>query len=83
MANKSIHMSKLRHILKLYCQGRSKLHISSTTGLSRNTLKKYLHTKADGTYLKEITKMEKQDLLIIDDFGIQPLDQQNNTHGDY
>jgi len=33
--------------------------------------------KADGTYLKEITKIEKQDLLIIDDFGIQPLDQQS------
>ena len=35
--------------------------------------------KADGTYLKEIVKMEKQDLLIIDDFGIQPLDQQSRT----
>jgi len=35
--------------------------------------------KADGTYLKEIIKMEKQDLLIIDDFGIQPLDQQSRT----
>ena len=35
--------------------------------------------KADGTYLKEITRMEKQDLLIIDDFGIQPLDQLSRT----
>lgn len=35
--------------------------------------------KADGTYLKEITKIEKQDLLILDDFGIQPLDQQSRT----
>jgi len=35
--------------------------------------------KADGTYLKEITKIERQDLLIIDDFGIQPLDQQSRT----
>ena len=35
--------------------------------------------KADGTYLKEIVRMEKQDLLIIDDFGIQPLDQQSRT----
>lgn len=35
--------------------------------------------KADGTYLKEITRMEKQELLIIDDFGIQPLDQQSRT----
>lgn len=30
--------------------------------------------KADGTYLKELAKMEKQDVLIIDDFGLQPLD---------
>jgi len=35
--------------------------------------------KADGTYLKEITKMEKQEILIIDDFGIQPLDQQSRV----
>lgn len=36
-------------------------------------------SKADGTYLKEIIRMEKQDLLIIDDFGIQPLDQLSRT----
>lgn len=35
--------------------------------------------KADGSYLKEITRMEKQDLLIIDDFGLQPLDQQSRN----
>lgn len=30
--------------------------------------------KADGTYLKQISRIEKQDLLILDDFGLQPLD---------
>jgi DNA replication protein DnaC len=35
--------------------------------------------KADGSYLKEIARIEKHDLLIIDDFGIQPLDQQCRT----
>lgn len=35
--------------------------------------------KADGTYLRELAKMEKHDLLIIDDFGIQPLDPQNRS----
>jgi len=30
--------------------------------------------KADGTYLKEIDKMERQDLIILDDFGLQTLD---------
>lgn len=35
--------------------------------------------KADGSYQKEIIRIEKQDLLIIDDFGIQPMDQQSRT----
>lgn len=33
--------------------------------------------KADGSYLREITRMEKVELLIIDDFGLQPLDNQS------
>mgnify|MGYP006256601361 CR=1 FL=1 len=32
---------------------------------------------ADGTYYKFITKIEKQQLLILDDFGLQSLDQHN------
>jgi len=35
--------------------------------------------KADGSYLKELVKMEKQHLLIIDDFGMQPLDAQSRA----
>jgi hypothetical protein len=42
MANNPIHMSKLRQVLKLHCQGQNKLQISTTTGLSRNTVKKYI-----------------------------------------
>lgn len=30
--------------------------------------------KVDGSYIKEISKIEKQDLLILDDFGLKPLD---------
>ena len=30
--------------------------------------------KVDGSYLREITRMERVDLLVIDDFGLQPLD---------
>ena len=33
--------------------------------------------KADGSYLREISKIERQDLLIIDDFGLLPIDAQN------
>ncbi len=32
--------------------------------------------KADGSYLKGLNRIEKQDLLILDDFGLQPLDAQ-------
>ncbi|MEN9348389.1 MAG: hypothetical protein RLZZ77_1900 [Bacteroidota bacterium] len=30
--------------------------------------------KSDGSYLKELARLEKQNLLLIDDFGLQPLD---------
>lgn len=33
--------------------------------------------KADGSFLKEMAKLERQQLLILDDFGLQPLDNQN------
>jgi DNA replication protein DnaC len=32
-------------------------------------------SKADGSSIKELMKIERQDLLILDDFGIQPFDQ--------
>lgn len=35
--------------------------------------------KADGSYLKELGKIERQHLLVIDDFGIQPLDAQSRS----
>ena len=31
-------------------------------------------SKADGSSIRELAKIEKQDLLILDDFGIQPFD---------
>lgn len=42
MANKAIAMSKLRSVLRLYVQNRSKLFISEYLNISRNTVKKYL-----------------------------------------
>ena len=35
--------------------------------------------KADGSALKELLKIEKQHILLIDDFGIQPLDAQSRS----
>jgi DNA replication protein DnaC len=35
--------------------------------------------KADGSYIKEVTKIERQNVLILDDFGIQPFDAQGRA----
>lgn len=35
--------------------------------------------KADGSYAREIAKIERQDLLILDDFGLLPIDNQNRS----
>jgi DNA replication protein DnaC len=35
--------------------------------------------KADGSYIREIAKIERLDLLILDDFGLQPLDASNRS----
>lgn len=35
--------------------------------------------KADGSYIREISKIERQDLLILDDFGLLPMDNQNRS----
>jgi DNA replication protein DnaC len=32
--------------------------------------------KADGTYAKELQKIQKQNIIIIDDFGLHPIDEQ-------
>lgn len=36
-------------------------------------------SKADGSYLKEVTKIERQHLLILDDFGLHPFDAQSRV----
>lgn len=33
--------------------------------------------KADGSYLRELAKIQRQNLIILDDFGLQPLDSTN------
>jgi hypothetical protein len=42
MANKLIDMSKVRKVIQLHSQGKSKLFISKYLSLSRNTVKKYI-----------------------------------------
>jgi len=42
MSNKPIDMFKIRQVLRLYADGRGSKFISKTTGITRNTIKKYL-----------------------------------------
>ncbi len=42
MSNKPIEMFKIRQVLRLYADGRGSKFISNTTGIARNTIKKYL-----------------------------------------
>ena len=41
---------------------------------SSKLMSKLKMAKADGSYAREIAKIERQNLLILDDFGLQPLD---------
>lgn len=63
MANKTINMSRIRQILRLHAQGRSKKEISVLTATSRNTVKKYLYKFIEHrlTYT-EIDQMSDHDL---------------------
>src|SRR5438128_1998519 len=42
MSNKPIDMFKIRQLLRLYADGKGTKFISRITGISRNTVKKYL-----------------------------------------
>ncbi len=47
-----------------------------TTYLAMNKfIEKVTLSKVDGTFIKLINQIEKNDLIIMDDFGLQPLDQ--------
>lgn len=70
MANKPISMSRIRQILQLHHQGRSKLQIALQTGISRNTLKKYLRAFTDSKLtFEEISTLSDKDL---EDLFVKP-----------
>lgn len=73
MANKSITMSKIRQILRLYAQGESKLKISECAGIARNTLKKYIKRFIHlGLTLSEVETMSDEHLDQLFGEGISP-----------
>ena len=63
MANKTILMSSIRQILRLYTEGTSKKKISELTGSSRNTVKKYIQKfHREHLTFKQIREMTDHDL---------------------
>ncbi len=70
MANNPINMIKIRQILRLHCQGYSKLAIAAQSGVSRNTLKKYIKEfTASNLTFEEISELSDKDL---EDLFIKP-----------
>ena len=80
---------KHENVLITGSTGTGKSYIASAIGnqacmlgykvLYANTAKlfsRFKMAKSDGSYIKEISKIEKQELLILDDFGLQPMDNQ-------
>jgi transposase len=63
MANNPISMSKIRQLLRLHSQGRSLLVIAAQTGISRNTLKKYLKEfTSSGLGFSELDSLSDKEL---------------------
>jgi transposase len=63
MANTTISMSKIRQILRMYSQGRSKQSIAVQAGVSRNTAKKYFAAfDASGCTFDEINALNDKEL---------------------
>ena len=80
-------ITKKQNIIITGSTGSGKSWIASALGhlgcqhgykvLYRNCIKLFDElkiAKADGSYINEINKIEKMDLLILDDFGLKPLD---------
>jgi DNA replication protein DnaC len=85
-------INKYENILIIGSTGIGKSYIASAIGhnacslghkvLYHNTAKllgKLKMAKADGSYIKEVAKIERYNILILDDFGIQPFDAQGRS----
>jgi DNA replication protein DnaC len=86
------YIQKQENILITGSTGIGKSHLATALGHQACTLgfkvyyanmaklfSKLKMGKADGSYTREISRIERQDLLILDDFGLLPIDNQNRS----
>jgi DNA replication protein DnaC len=86
------YIRKQENILITGSTGIGKSHVATALGHQACTLgfkvyyanmaklfSKLKMGKADGSYIREISRIERQDLLILDDFGLLPIDNQNRS----
>jgi len=66
MAAKLISMSKIKQIIRLHLQGKAILTIAQSVGLSKNTVKKYLH------FIKE-NNLSFEQVLSMNEFEVQSM----------
>ena len=58
MSNKTIEMFTIRQVLRLYASGKGTKYISQSTGVARNTVKKYLYRYVQSKItLEELDRM--------------------------
>lgn len=85
-------IDKFENVLITGSTGIGKSYIASAIGYQACTLgyrvfyastpklfAKLKMAKADGSYIKELARIERQHLLILDDFGLQPFDAQSRA----
>jgi DNA replication protein DnaC len=86
------YVKKHENILITGSTGIGKSHLATALGHQACTLghkvyyanmaklfSKLKMSKADGSYMREISRIERHDLLILDDFGLLPIDSQNRS----
>ena len=79
MSNKLTTMSKVKEILKAYTEGVSKSMIRNKTGVSRNTVKRFIRQYiAMDTSIEEILAMKDADLELL--FKAQPTFEHDPRH---